>query len=102
MKVTQEVFKTTKDQLVVLIPELKSVTEKGIHLPETVLAERLKDRGLNEFLEVVGVGPEVPVEINVGDFVLVSRVAEVPVQADDEDYKVGVCRAYDVVGYYSK
>jgi len=99
MKVTQEVFKTTRDQLVVLIPVLKNETESGIIIPESVLQERLKEKGLNEFVEVVAVGGEVK-EIKVGDRVLVQRKQEVPVEATDKDYTVAVVREYDVVGFY--
>jgi co-chaperonin GroES (HSP10) len=99
MKVTQDSFKTRKDQLVVLIPELKKETESGIIIPESVLAERLQQRGGDVFFEVIAVGSEVT-DIKVGDKVLVSRVQDVPVEANDPTFKVGVCREYDVVGFY--
>ena len=101
MKVTQENFKTLKDQLVVLVPELKKETESGIVIPETVLAERMKERGVNEFFKVIAVGEDVKT-IKVGDFVLCSRVLPVPVQATDSDFKVAIAREYDVVGFVTK
>lgn len=99
MKVTQEVFKTTRDQLVVLIPELKRETEGGILIPESQLKEAAKDR--MTFYEVIERGNEVK-EVQVGDFVLVARYTELPsslVQADNEKFVVAVCREYDVTGY---
>ncbi len=101
MKVTQEVFKTKKDQLVVLVPDLKKESDKGVIIPDSVLEQRAKDAGVNEFFEVVAVGSEVK-ETEVGEFVLVKRVDFVPVEATQVGFRVAVCREYDVVGYYTK
>lgn len=99
MNVTQEMYKPTKDNIVVLVPELKKTTESGIHIPDTVLAQRAKEKGVNQFCEVVAVGPECK-EVKIGSFVLASRVIELPVESGNPEFKVATAREYDVVGYY--
>lgn len=101
MKVTQDMLKTTRDQIVVLVPNLKLETESGITIPQSVLEGRMRDRGLNEFFEVVAVGNEVR-EVKVGSKVLITRITELPVEANDEEFKVFVGREYDVVAFYEE
>lgn len=101
MKVTQEQFETRGDQLVVLVPDLKKESDGGVIIPDSVLAERAKEMGVNEFFEVVKIGNEVKY-IKEGDFVLVKRVEFVPVEATNKGFRVAVAREYDVVGYYTK
>jgi co-chaperonin GroES (HSP10) len=100
MKVTQEQFKTVKDQLVVLVPDLSEKSDGGIVIPDTVLAQRALERGVNEFFEVVEKGEDCK-SIMIGDFILVKRLDFVPVESTQVGFRVAVAKEYDVVGYYS-
>ena len=100
MKVGQDQFKTTRDQLVILIPELKRTTEGGVAIPDSILKENARTR--LTFYEVLSRGAEVK-EVMPGDYVLVNRFTEFPntlVAPDKEGFTVAVCREYDVVGYF--
>lgn len=99
MKVTQETFKPVKDLVVVLFPKIKRTTEGGVMLPESVVNNTLKDK--EKFVEVIAVGPEVK-QVSVGNYVLLTRAQEVPVEATDEEFVVCVAREYDVLGFHEE
>ena len=100
MSIRQQEYKPLKDNVVVKVPELKKESEKGIIIPDSVMEQRAKERGVNMFLEVVAVGPDTK-RISVGMRVLsVKSPMELPgVVADDETFKLGFVPEYVIEGY---
>lgn len=101
MNITQADYKPLKDNIVVKVPELKRKTESGIHIPDGVLEQRAKERGVNMFIEVVAVGPDTK-KVKVGMYVLsIKPPMELPnVDCDDDTFKLGFFPEYTIEGYY--
>lgn len=95
MSVTVENFKPLQDYVMVLIPVIEPKTKLGIMKSKQMLEDEFK--ATPQVFKVVGVGEKVT-NIDEGQYVLCTRVNEVPVDSLDEDFKVAVVRMFDVVG----
>lgn len=100
MDIKQADYYPLKDNIVVKVANLKLTTDKGIIIPDTVLEQRARERGVNRFIEVVAVGPDCK-RVEVGMRVLsVKPPMQLPhVLCDEEGYELGFMGEYSVEGY---
>lgn len=101
MDIRQSQYKPCKDNVVVKVAELSKKTDKGIIIPDSVMEQRAKEKGVNMFLEVIAVGPDTKL-IRPGMKVLsVKAPMQLPnVICDEEDYKLAFFPEYTIEGYY--
>ena len=95
MSVTVKNFKPLQDYVMVLIPVIEPKTKSGLIKSKQQLDEEFKNTP--QVFQVVATGEKVD-NIKEGQYVLCTRVNEVPVDSLDEDFKVAVVRMFDVVG----
>ena len=100
-------FKPLDDRLLVLVPEAKTMTDSGIHLPESSTEKPFWGK-------VVAVGPgrwhengdfdkashRVPMSVAVGDSVYFDHYAGAPIELDEGDFTV--LREAEVMGVLPK
>lgn len=90
-------IKPLQDRVVLKLEEKKSVTDKGIIIPDT--AKEQPARGI-----VVAVGPGIkgrPMTVTIGDKVIYGKYAGVPV-TDDNKQEFLMIRETDIFSIYEK
>ena len=95
MSVKVENFQPLQDYVVVLIPKLSNKTAAGIMKSERMIEQEMRD--IPQVFEVVAVGEKVET-VQVGQYVLCTRVSNIPVESNKEGFEVAVVRMFDIVG----
>lgn len=100
MDIKQADFYPLKDNIVVKVAILKLKSDGGVIIPDSVLEQRAKERGINRFIEVVAVGPDCK-RVQVGMRVLAVKppMALPHVVSDDPGFELGFMGEYSIEGY---
>ena len=88
-------FKPLNDYVVVLIPKIGPKTKAGIIKDQKTIQEEFEKTP--QLFKVMAIGSKVE-NINVGEYVLCTRINRVPVESNDEEFETAVVRVFDIVG----